>query len=93
MGLRVVAIGTNITKSLSHTSDSNTRLADSGAEKKALCLKLGAERWIDFKESKDLVKDVKDACDGLGPHCALVTAATVCLPLFLMVGPQQLTNS
>jgi D-arabinose 1-dehydrogenase-like Zn-dependent alcohol dehydrogenase len=50
---------------------------DTGAEKKELCLKLGAEKWIDFNESKNLVKDVKDACDGLGPHCALVTSATV----------------
>jgi len=49
---------------------------DTGAEKKELCLKLGAEKWIDFNESKNLVKDVKDACDGLGPHCALVTSAT-----------------
>jgi propanol-preferring alcohol dehydrogenase len=49
---------------------------DTGAEKKELCLQLGAEKWIDFKESKDLVKDVRDACDGLGPHCALVTSAT-----------------
>jgi len=49
---------------------------DSGAEKKELCLQLGAEKWIDFHESKDLVKDIKDACDGLGAHCALVTAAT-----------------
>jgi propanol-preferring alcohol dehydrogenase len=48
---------------------------DSGAEKKALCLKLGAEAWIDFRESKDIVKDVKDICDGVGAHCAIVTAA------------------
>jgi propanol-preferring alcohol dehydrogenase len=48
---------------------------DTGAEKKELCLQLGAEKWIDFNESKDLVKDVRVACDGLGPHCALVTSA------------------
>jgi len=43
---------------------------DTGAEKKALCEKLGAERWIDFKEEKDIVKAVKAAAggDGLGPH-------------------------
>jgi propanol-preferring alcohol dehydrogenase len=56
-------------------------VVDSGAEKKKLCLQLGAEKWIDFKESRNLVNDVKDACDGLGPHCALVTAATVCLSI------------
>jgi alcohol dehydrogenase, propanol-preferring len=49
---------------------------DTGAEKKALCEKLGAEKWIDFKETKDLVQAIKDATDGLGPHVAVVTAAT-----------------
>jgi len=63
-------------KNLCRASDSNL-VADSGAEKKELCLQLGAEKWIDFHESQDLVKDIKDACDGLGAHCALVTAATV----------------
>jgi len=27
-------------------------------------------------ESKDLIKDIRDACDGLGPHCSLVTTAS-----------------
>ncbi|TFK49123.1 GroES-like protein [Heliocybe sulcata] len=49
---------------------------DTGAEKKELCLKLGAEKWIDFRETKDLVADIKAAADGLGPHAAVVTAAT-----------------
>ncbi|KAJ4485344.1 mannitol-1-phosphate dehydrogenase MPDH1 [Lentinula aciculospora] len=49
---------------------------DTGAEKQSLCLKLGAERWIDFKESKDIVREVQDATDGLGAHAALVTAST-----------------
>jgi propanol-preferring alcohol dehydrogenase len=49
---------------------------DTGAEKKNLCLSLGAEKWIDFKESKDLVKSIKEATDGFGPHAAVVTAAT-----------------
>ncbi|KZT25766.1 GroES-like protein [Neolentinus lepideus HHB14362 ss-1] len=49
---------------------------DTGAEKKELCMKLGAEKWIDFLESKDLVADIKAATDGLGPHAAVVTAAT-----------------
>jgi hypothetical protein len=35
-------------------------------------------------ESKDLIKDIRDACDGLGPHCSLVTTASVrLLPLQL----------
>ncbi|KAI0064343.1 GroES-like protein [Artomyces pyxidatus] len=49
---------------------------DTGAEKKALCLQLGAEKWIDFKETKDLVKDIKEATGGAGPHAAVVTAAS-----------------
>ena len=53
--------------------------ADTGAEKKELCLKLGAEKWVDFRESKDLVKDIKDAAGGDGPHAALVSAANVSL--------------
>ncbi|TFK45935.1 GroES-like protein [Heliocybe sulcata] len=49
---------------------------DSGEEKKQLCFKLGAEKFIDFKETQDLVQDVKAATDGLGPHAAIVTAAS-----------------
>ncbi|KAI0806856.1 GroES-like protein [Fomes fomentarius] len=48
---------------------------DTGAEKKALCLRLGAEKWIDFRETKDLVKDIIEATDGYGAHAAVVTAA------------------
>ncbi|KAF9225933.1 GroES-like protein, partial [Gyrodon lividus] len=47
---------------------------DTGEEKKKLCLELGAEKWIDFRDTPDLVKAVTDACDGLGPHCAIVTS-------------------
>ena len=50
---------------------------DTGAEKRDLCLKLGAEKWIDFRETKDIVKDIKDATGGEGPHAALVSAASV----------------
>ncbi|KAI0260290.1 GroES-like protein [Gloeopeniophorella convolvens] len=49
---------------------------DTGPEKKALCLKLGAEKWVDFRETKDLVQDIKDATGGDGPHAALVSAAS-----------------
>ncbi|PSR77780.1 hypothetical protein PHLCEN_2v7703 [Hermanssonia centrifuga] len=49
---------------------------DTGADKRDLVMKLGAEKWIDFKETKDLVKDIQDATDGLGPHAAVITAAT-----------------
>ncbi|OBZ72790.1 Alcohol dehydrogenase 1 [Grifola frondosa] len=49
---------------------------DTGPEKRDLVLKLGAEKWIDFKESKDVVKDIIEATDGLGAHAAVITAAT-----------------
>lgn len=53
------------------------RRIDTGADKKKLCLELGAEKWIDFKESKDIVKDVIEAADGVGAHAAIVTSASV----------------
>ncbi|KAF8888642.1 mannitol-1-phosphate dehydrogenase MPDH1 [Infundibulicybe gibba] len=49
---------------------------DSGDDKKKLCLDLGADHWIDFKQSKDIVADIKAATDGLGAHSAVVTAAS-----------------
>ena len=52
-------------------------LSDTGAEKKELCLSLGAEKWVDFRETKDLVKEIKNATGGDGPHAALVSAASV----------------
>ncbi|KAG6887572.1 hypothetical protein C0992_011770 [Termitomyces sp. T32_za158] len=45
---------------------------DTGAAKKELCSKLGAEKWVDFKETTDIVADVRAATDGLGPHAALI---------------------
>jgi propanol-preferring alcohol dehydrogenase len=52
-------------------------LSDTGAEKKELCLSLGAEKWIDFRETKDLVKEIRNVTGGEGPHAALVSAASV----------------
>jgi alcohol dehydrogenase, propanol-preferring len=49
---------------------------DTGADKKALCERLGAEVWIDFKETKDIVGAIRQATGGLGAHAAVVTAAT-----------------
>ncbi|KAJ6596017.1 chaperonin 10-like protein [Mycena sp. CBHHK59/15] len=49
---------------------------DTGADKKKLCLDLGADKWIDFKESQDIVADIKALTDGLGAHSAVVTAAS-----------------
>lgn len=49
---------------------------DSGEEKKKLCEALGADAWIDFKETKDVVQDVKTITGGEGAHAAVVTAAS-----------------
>ncbi|PFH49871.1 hypothetical protein AMATHDRAFT_62258 [Amanita thiersii Skay4041] len=49
---------------------------DSGEEKKQLCKELGADQWIDFKQSKDIVADIKAVTDGLGAHSAVITAAS-----------------
>jgi len=49
---------------------------DTGEEKKALSLQLGAEKWIDFRESTDLIADVQAVTDGDGPHAAIVLTAT-----------------
>jgi propanol-preferring alcohol dehydrogenase len=49
---------------------------DSGEEKRELCEKLGAEVWLDFAKTKDIVSAIRDATDGLGAHAAVVTAAT-----------------
>ncbi|TFK64155.1 GroES-like protein [Pluteus cervinus] len=49
---------------------------DTGDEKKEICLKLGAEKWVDFKETQDLVQDVKTAADGQGPQSAIIAVGT-----------------
>lgn len=46
---------------------------DTGEAKREMVLKLGAEKWVDFKESEDLIKDVKAATDG-GPQAAIIAA-------------------
>ena len=58
---------------------------DTGDDKKELVLGLGAEKWIDFKLSNDIVKDIKDATGGFGAHAALVTASSVCLLEFQLL--------
>jgi alcohol dehydrogenase, propanol-preferring len=50
---------------------------DTGESKKKLCLDLGAEKWVDFRESKDFIKDVQAATDGLGPEAAVIAAGDV----------------
>ncbi|KAL1957677.1 hypothetical protein VTO42DRAFT_5654 [Malbranchea cinnamomea] len=49
---------------------------DAGDEKKQLCEQLGAEYFVDFTKSSDLVKEVQThSPDGLGPHAVLLVAA------------------
>ncbi|SAM81393.1 probable ADH1-alcohol dehydrogenase I [Ustilago bromivora] len=49
---------------------------DTGSDKKQLCEQLGAEKFIDFKTSKNLVDDIKAATpDGFGPQAAVVAAS------------------
>ncbi|KDN44784.1 hypothetical protein RSAG8_05257, partial [Rhizoctonia solani AG-8 WAC10335] len=49
---------------------------DTGGSKKELCLKFGAESFIDFKKSGNLVEDVMRAADGVGVHAAIVTSGS-----------------
>lgn len=49
---------------------------DTGEQKKTLTMGLGAEKWIDFRETNDLVADVMAATDGAGPHAAIVATST-----------------
>lgn len=47
---------------------------DTGADRRELCLKRGAEAFIDFKEVKDVAAEVVRICDGIGAHGIFVTA-------------------
>ncbi|KAI9871323.1 MAG: hypothetical protein M1830_002723 [Pleopsidium flavum] len=47
---------------------------DSGTAKKDLCMSLGAEAFVDFKESKDVAAEVVKIADGIGAHGVFVTA-------------------
>jgi len=49
---------------------------DGGEEKRKLCAELGADYWIDYTESKDIVGDIKKATDGKGAHASIVTTAS-----------------
>ena len=50
---------------------------DSGDEKKEMCGKLGADKFVDFAKSDNVVKDMQAATeDGLGPHAVLLVAVS-----------------
>lgn len=48
---------------------------DGGDEKREMTKQLGAQHYVDFSTSKNLVSDVKAATrDGLGPHAVILVA-------------------
>jgi len=47
---------------------------DGGDEKRDMCLKLGADFYVDFQTTKDLVKEVIEKTKG-GPHAVILVAA------------------
>ena len=50
---------------------------DTGEAKKQLATELGAEAWVDFKTSPNLVEEVTKACDGAGPVAAVISVGNV----------------
>jgi propanol-preferring alcohol dehydrogenase len=55
----------------------HTIAIDSGDEKAKMCKSLGANAFVDFSKSKNIVEDVKAATsDGLGPHAAILLAVS-----------------
>ena len=47
---------------------------DGGDAKRDLCIKMGAEEFIDFTKEKDVPAKIKEIADGIGAHGVLVTA-------------------
>ncbi|PFH53519.1 hypothetical protein AMATHDRAFT_137183 [Amanita thiersii Skay4041] len=46
---------------------------DTGEAKRKLCTELGAEAWVDFRTTENLVQAVVSIADNLGPHAAVLT--------------------
>ncbi|KAF1955856.1 GroES-like protein [Byssothecium circinans] len=54
-----------------------TIAVDTGDEKKKMCTTLGAEAFVDFSKSSNVVKDVQSLTpDGQGPHAVLLVAVS-----------------
>ncbi|KXN83414.1 Alcohol dehydrogenase 1 [Leucoagaricus sp. SymC.cos] len=45
---------------------------DTGESKRELVMSLGAEKWVDFRETKNLIADVQAATGGPGPQAAVI---------------------
>lgn len=48
-------------------------VVDSGVDKKELCLRQGAESFVDFREMKDTAAEVIRLCDGIVAHGVFAT--------------------
>ncbi|RDW67626.1 GroES-like protein [Coleophoma cylindrospora] len=63
---------------------------DGGEEKKALCMKLGCESFVDFTKTEDVVAEVIKITGGLGAHGVFVTATSAAAyktaPMMVRVG-------
>lgn len=63
--------GVQLAKAMGH----RPIVVDTGAEKKALAMKMGAEAFVDFKEAGDqLGEEVKKVTGGVGSHGVFITA-------------------
>ncbi|RBR14370.1 uncharacterized protein FIESC28_07800 [Fusarium coffeatum] len=49
---------------------------DGGEEKRKVCTELGADTFVDFKTSTDIVGEIKNSTGGLGPDGVLLLAAS-----------------
>ncbi|EXJ79173.1 alcohol dehydrogenase [Capronia epimyces CBS 606.96] len=59
---------------------------DTGKTKRELSLTCGAEHFVDFKESEDVVAQVIQLADGIGVHGVIVTAPNAYADAIAMVG-------
>ncbi|KAJ5549186.1 hypothetical protein N7513_006420 [Penicillium frequentans] len=61
-------------------------VVDTGSEKRALSLKMGAEAFVDFKDTKDPVEAVIEVADNIGVHGVFITAPAAYKTAFELVG-------
>lgn len=59
---------------------------DAGAAKKDLCMQVGAEAFVDFKEAKNVTAEVIKIADGIGAHGVFVTAPSAYTDAIGLVG-------
>lgn len=59
---------------------------DTGDARRELCLKRGAEHFVDFKTTEDVAAEVVKLCDGIGAHGVFVTAPAAYTTAVSLVG-------